>query len=135
MRILIFHFYVIILAFQEGFYIVTNLVLLVVKNIHLSFLLCSYAFNFFFMLWFSDGVDSYISLPCFFSICAFTRLIIYFNLRFKNMFCKITSSVLYQSISVIKILLQIFLLLNFVSVCCNLISVKVVMIQCSETLV
>ena len=39
-------------------------------------------FNFcFFMLGFSEGIDTHVSLPCFFLICAIAALIIYFDLR------------------------------------------------------
>ena len=51
------------------------------------------------------------------------------------MFSKITTSLLYNSISVFIILLQIFFLFNFLSVFCNSIPVKVLMISCFQTLV
>ena len=88
---------------------------------------------FWFLFGFSEGIDSHVSLTCFFSICAIAPLIVYFNLRLKNMFSKITSSLLYCSISVFKILLQMFLLFNSLSVLRNLISVKVLMISCCQT--
>ena len=79
-----------------------------------------FCFNFcFFMLGFSKRIDSYVSLLCFFSISAIPPVVIYFDLRLKNMFSKITISLLYYSISVIKILLQIFLLINSLSLLCN----------------
>ena len=60
-------------VFQEGFYIVTYLKLLVVENTHLSLLVC---FNFcFFMLGSSEGFDSHASLPSFLSICAIAPFI------------------------------------------------------------
>ena len=119
--------------FQEGFFIVTNLILLVVENTYLILLLW---FNFgFLMLGSSNGSDTHVILPCFFSICAIGHLIICFDLRFRIMFRKITISLLYHTISVFKILLQIFLLFNFLLVLRNLISVKVCMISCCQTLV
>ena len=65
-----------------------------------------FLFNFcFFMLEFSEGIDTHVSLPCFCSICAIAPLIIYFDLRLKNMFSKITISLLYYNISDFKTLL------------------------------
>ena len=85
-------------------------------------------FNFcLFMLVFSERIDSHVSLPCFFSIWAIAPLIIYFDLRLKNVFSKITISLFYYSIFVFKILRQIFLLINSLSVLRNLISVKVLL--------
>ena len=77
-----------------------------------------FCFNvcFFFMLAFSEGIDSHVSLTCFFSICAIAFSIIYSYLRPKIMFSKIVISLLYYSISVFKILFQIFLLINSLSV-------------------
>ena len=93
-------------------------------------------FNFcFYILGFSESLDSHVSLPSFLSICAIAPLIICFDLKFKTMFSKITTSLSYNCISVFIILLQIFFLFNFLSVFCNLISVKVLMISCFQTLV
>ena len=75
------------------------------------------------MLGFSEGIYTHVNLPCFFSICAIAPLIIYFHLRLKNMFSKITISLLHY-ISVFKILLQLFLLINSLLVLRNLISVS-----------
>ena len=92
-----------------------------------------FLFNFcFFMLGFSEGIDTHVSLPCFFSICAIAPLIIYFDLRLKNMFSKMAISLLYYSISVFKTLLQIFLLIYSLLVLRNLISVKVLMVLCCQ---
>ena len=77
--------------------------------------------------------ESHVSLPCFFSICAIAPLIIYFDLKLKNMLSKIPISLLYYSISVFKILLQIFLLIYSLLVLRNLISVKVLMVSCCQT--
>ena len=93
-------------------------------------------FNFcFYILGFSESLDSHVSLRSFLSICAIAPLIICFDLKFKTMFSKITTSLSYNCISVFIILLQIFFLFNFLSVFCNLISVKVLMISCFQTLV
>ena len=73
-------------VFQESFYIVKNLNLLVVENRHL--MLC---FNFrFFKLRSSEGFDSHVSLLCFLSICAIGSLIICLDLRFRNKFKKMS---------------------------------------------
>ena len=85
------------------------------------------------MLGLSEGIDAHVRLPCFFEICAIAPLIIYFHLKLKNMFSKITISLLYYSISVFKILLQIFLLIYSLLVLRNLISVKVLMVSCCQT--
>ena len=93
-------------------------------------------FNFcFYILGFSESLDSYVSLPSFLSICAIAPLIICFDLKFKTAFSKITTSLSYNCISVFIILLQTFFLFNFLSVLCNLISAKVFMVSCFETLV
>ena len=93
-------------------------------------------FNFcFYILGFSERLDSHVSLRSFISICAIAPLIICFDLKFKTMFSKTTISLSYNCISVFIILLQIFFLFNFLSVFCNLISVKVLMISCFQTLV
>ena len=106
-----------ILVFQEG----------------LNFLVC---FNFcFYILVSSERFHSHVSLPRFFSICAIAPLIICFDLKFKIMFSKITASLSDNCISVFVILVQTFFLFNFLSVFCNLISVKVLMISCFQTLV
>ena len=98
-------------VFQEGYYMVTNLKLLVAENTHLSLLVC---FNFsFFMLGSSEGFDSHVSLPCFLSICAIAPLIICFDLKSKNMFIKITTSLSYNSISVFIVLLQTYIFFQF----------------------
>ena len=93
-------------------------------------------FNFcFYILGFSESLDSHVSLPSFLSICAIAPLIICFDLKFKTAFSKITTSLSYNCISVFIILLQTFFLFNFLSVFCNLISAKVFMVSCFETLV
>ena len=93
-------------------------------------------FNFcFYILVFSEGLDSHVSLLSFLSIYAIAPLIIYFDLKFKIMFSKTTISFSYNCISVFIILLQIFFLFNFLSLFCNLISIKVSMISCFQTLV
>ena len=84
------------------------------------------------MLGFSEGIYTHISLPCFFSIWAIAPLIINFYLRLKNMFSKIAISLLYYSISVFKILMQIFLLINSQLVLRNLISIKVLWSNVAE---
>ena len=87
----------------------------------------------FFMLGFLEGIHKNVSLLYFFSICAVVPLLIYFVLRLKNMSSKIPISLLCYSISVFKILLQIFLLINSLSILCTLKSVKVLMISCRQT--
>ena len=54
--------------------------------------------------------------------------LIFFDLKFKTMFSKITTSLSYNCISV-------FIIIKFLSVFCNLIFVKVLMISCFQTLV
>ena len=94
-----------------------------------------FLFNFcFFMLGLSERIDTHVILPCFFSICAVAPLIIYFDLRLKNMFSEITISLLYYRISIFKISLQIFLLIYSLLVLCNLISVKALMVSCCQNL-
>ena len=106
-----------ILVFQEG----------------LNLLVC---FNFcFYILGSSERFDSHASLPSFLSICAIAPLIRCHDLKFKIMFSKITTSFSDNCISVFIILLQISFLSNFLSIFCNLISVKVLMILCFQTLV
>ena len=84
-----------VLVFQEGFYIVTNLKLRVVENTHLNLLVC---FNFcFFILRSSQGFESHASLRSFLSIFAIAPLIICFDLKFKTMCSKITTSLSYDS--------------------------------------
>ena len=85
-----------------------------------------------FLVFIVVGIDTNVSIPCFFSICAIAPLITYFDLRLKNMFSKITVSLLYYSISVFTILLQIFLLINSPLVLRNL-TVKVLMLSCCQT--
>ena len=93
-------------------------------------------FNFcFYIMGFSESLDSHVSLRSFLSICAIAPLIICFDLKFKTAFSKITTSLSYNCISVFIILLQTFFLFNFLSVLCNLISAKVFMVSCFETLV
>ena len=87
----------------------------------------------FYILASSERFDSHVSLPSFLSICAIAPLIC-FDLKFNTMFSKITTSLSYNCISVF-ILLLIFFLFNFLSAFCNLISVKVSMISCFQTLV
>ena len=78
-------------------------------------------FNFcFYILGFSESLDSHVSLRSFLSICAIAPLIICFDLKFKTMFSKITTSLSYNCISVFIILLQIFFF-NLLSAFCNLI--------------
>ena len=78
-------------------------------------------FNFcFYILGSSERFDLHVSLPSFLSICAIASLIICFGLKFKTMFSKITTSLSCNCISVFIILLQIFLLFNFLLVFCNL---------------
>ena len=99
----------------------------------LNLLVC---FNFcLYILGSSERFDSHVTLPSFFSICAIAPLVICFDLKFKTMLSKNTTSLSYNCISVFTILLQIFFLFNFLSVFCNLISVKVLMISCFQTLV
>ena len=86
-------------------------------------------FNFcFYILGSSERFDSHESLPSFSSICTIAPLIICFDLKFKTMFSKITTSLSYNCISV-------FIIIKFLSVFCNLIFVKVLMISCFQTLV
>ena len=67
-----------VLVFQEG----------------LNFLVC---FNFCFIYWgSSEKFDSYVNLLTFLSICAIVPLIICFDLKFKTMFSKITTSLSYK---------------------------------------
>ena len=116
----------------------------VCKNSHFSFLIVLLfqedlnllvLFNFCFdILGSSESFDSHESLPSFLSICTIAPLIMCFDLKFKTMFSKITTSLSYNYISVL-ILLQIFFLFNFLSVFFNLISVKVLMVSCFLTLV
>ena len=89
--------------------------------------------SYFFKLGFSEGINTHVSLPFFFSTCTIAPLIIYFDLRLQNMFSKITISLLYYSISIFKILLQIFLLINSLLVLRNYISAKVLMVSCCQT--
>ena len=93
-------------------------------------------FNFcFYILGSSERFDSHESLPSFISVCTIAPLVICFDLKFKAMFSKITTSLSYNCISVFIIKLQIFFSFNFLSVFCNLTSVKVLMISCFQTLV
>ena len=58
-------------------------------------------FNFcFYILGSSERFDSHESLPSFLSICAIAPFIICFDLKFKTMFSKITTSLSYNCISV-----------------------------------
>ena len=105
------------LVFQEG----------------LNLLVC---FNFCFdILESSERFDLFISLTSFFLICAIAPLIICFDLKFKTVFSKITTSLSYSCVSVFIILPQIFFLFSFLSVFCNLIFSKVLMISRLQTLV
>ena len=72
------------------------------------------------MLGFSEGIDTHVSLPSFFSICGTLPLIIYFHLILQNMFSKITIFLLYYSVSVFKISYQIFILINILLVLRNI---------------
>ena len=107
-------------------------VLLFQEGLNLLFVFFYFLFLY---IWVFERFDSHVSLPSFLSICAIAPLIICFDLKFKTMFSKITTSLSYNCISVFIILLQIFFLFNFLSVFCNLISVKVLMISCFQTLV
>ena len=99
----------------------------------LNLLVC---FNFYFyILGSSERFDSHVSLPSFLSTFAIARLIICFDLKSKTMFSEITTFLLRNCISGFIILLQIFFLFNSLSVFYNLISVKVLMISCFQTLV
>ena len=71
----------------------------------------------------------------FFSICALAPLIICFDLRFRNMFRKIIIYLLYHSVSVLKVLLQMSLLFSFLPVLRNLLTIKVLMISCCQTFI
>ena len=82
----------------------------------LNLLVC---FNFCYILGSSERFDSHVSLPSFLSICDNAPLAICFDLRFRTMFRKITTSLSYNCISVFTILLQIFFLFNFLSVFCK----------------
>ena len=92
-----------------------------------------YFYFYFYILRFSERFDSHVSLPSFRSICAIAPLVICFDLKFKTMFNKITTSLSYNCISAFIILLQIF----FCAIFCQyfVISVKVLMISCFQTLV
>ena len=110
-------YFFILNVFQENLYFVTNLKLFLVEKTHLSLLLF---FKFFCMcvcvcVGPSVRFDSHVSVLCFLSICAAATLIICFDIRFKNMFSKITASLFYLSITVFKILLKYF----FCSVSCQ----------------
>ena len=106
-----------VLLFQEGF----------------NLLFFCFFFNFcFYILGSSERFDSHKILPSFVPICAIAPLMICFDLKFKTMFSKITTSLSYNCISVFIIILQIFFLFNFFSAFCNLISVKVLMISCFQ---
>ena len=106
-----------VLVFQEGL------------NLFVCFNFC------FYMLGSSERFDSLVSLPSFLSICVIAPLIKCFDLKCKTMFSKITTSLSYYCISVFITLLQILFLFNFLSVFCNLISVKILVISCFQTLV
>ena len=78
-----------------------------------------------FYSYFSEGFDSDVSLFCFCSISGIAPLITCFDLQFKNTFKKFITSLIYSSYSALQILLQIFLLFNFLSVIRNLTTVNV----------
>ena len=60
-------------------------------------------FNFhFFKMGFSKGIDSHVSLDCFFSICAIAPLIISSDLKFRQIFRKFLISALHWSIPFLK---------------------------------
>ena len=93
-------------------------------------------FNFcFFILGSSERFDSLVNFPSFLLICAIAPLITCFDLKSKTIFSKITTYLSYNCISVFMILLQLFFLFSFLSVFCNSISVKFLMISCLQTLV
>ena len=77
---------------------VTNLKLLVVENTHLSLLVCFHFCSFyvgeFLRIWFTCKCAL---LPFSLCYCTFNNIL---DLKFKNMFSKITTSLLYHSISV-----------------------------------
>ena len=119
-------------VFQEVFYTVTNFKLIVVESANLILLLW---FNFCLSVLEICSRNWFTCKFTFFSICAIAHLLIYSDLRFRNMFRKIVIYLLYHSISVFKIFLQIFLWLIFLSVLRNLISVKFLTIPCCQTIV
>ena len=88
-----------------------------------------------FCLYYSKGFDSPLSLFCFFSISGTAPLITCFDLRFKNMFKKFITSLMYFSNSALQTLLQIFMLFHFLSVIRNLITVNGLIVSCCETIV
>ena len=84
---------------------------------------------------FSEGIDSHVSLFCFFSISGIASLITCYDLQFKNIFQKFISSFMYFSYSAFQILLQILVLFNFLTVICILITVNVLVVSCCQTIV
>ena len=86
-----------------------------------------FCFNllFIFYSYFSEGFDSDVSLFCLCSISGIAPLITCFDLQFKNMFKKFITSLIHSGYSALQILLQIFLLFNFLSVIRNLTTVNV----------
>ena len=77
----------------------------------------------------------HVSLFCFFSISGIAPLITCFDLQFKNIFKKFWTSLMYLSCSVFQILLQMFLLFNFLSVIRNMITVNVLIVSRCQTIV
>ena len=96
-----------------------------------------FCFNLFviFCSYFSEGFDSHVSLFRFFSISGIAPSIICFDLQFRNIFKKVITSLMYFSYSVFYILLQVFLLFNFLSVIRNLITVNVLIVSCCQTII
>ena len=85
-----------VLLFQEG-----------LNLLFVFFIFC------FYILGSSERFDSHVSLPSFLSICAIAPSIICFDLKFKNMFSKITTFLSYNCVSVFIILLEIFFFVQF----------------------
>ena len=116
----------------------------VCKNPYFSFLnflvfqqgLSLLGFFCFYIFGSSERFGSDVGLPSFLSIGAIAPLLICFVLNFKTVFSKIATFLSYNCIYVSFIILQqIFVLFNFLLVFCNLISVKILMISCFQTLV
>ena len=78
---------------------------------------------------FSKGLDSHVSLFCFFSISGMAPLITCFDVQLKNILKKFITLFMYFNCSVFQILLQIFILFNFLSVIRTLITVNVLIVS------
>lgn len=86
--------------FKKVFILLQTLKLLLVENAHLILLL---RFNLcFFMLGSPEGFDLHVRLPCFLPFYVISPLIIRFDLKFRNMFRRITTSLLCYSILVFE---------------------------------